>query len=128
MSDCLRDIFGTTQYVYRRRPVARISVRAQELQKADPTKVMTHSETGYLCVPREMPRPGKSKRVTKATDVDAGDRAYLVQVPGQPTAYFSNKERADAYYWREHDRIEARQKEIKRRIEARKQERMSNVY
>lgn len=124
MSNCLRDIFGTTQFVHRQRPTQRISVRAQELMKADPSKVITHSETGHLCVPREMPRPGKSKRVTPATDLDAGDRAYLVQVPGQPTAYFSNKERADAYYWREHDKIEARKKEIERRIRARKQERL----
>lgn len=123
MNNRLQDIFGT-QFVHRQRPVRRIGVMAQELQKADPSKVITHSETGRLCVPMEMRRPGTSKRATPATDVDAGDRAFLVQVPGQPTAYFSNRERAEAYYWREHDRIAVRQKEIEQRIRARKQERL----
>lgn len=123
MSDTLWNIFGG-QFVHKQKPIRRISVNAQELQNTDPSKVVTHSETGRLCVPVTMGRPGTSKRVTPATDIDAGDAAYLVQIPGQKTIYFSNRERAEAYYWREHDRIERRQKEIQNRIEARKQERL----
>jgi hypothetical protein len=104
----LWDVFGR-QFVHQVKPTQRFGTVTSSYKQAHPDKVITHPGNGAESIAIQMRRPGTSNRVS-TSDLDTGEKAFWVQVPGKPVMHFSNREQAEAYYWREHDRLEAKQK------------------